>query len=84
MQNPHDDPNFTTTKEDQEERLKFIAQYTDAVVRATVLDDSAAASFLLNGVADSHLVQTAKVSSSCVVAPHDITQHMAQHSVSKS
>ncbi|KAL3136341.1 hypothetical protein ABBQ38_005603 [Trebouxia sp. C0009 RCD-2024] len=84
-QNPHDDPNFETTKEDQEERLNFIAEYTDAMVRATVLGDKAAASFLLNDVADSHLVRTAKVSSSCLVAVQDDpAQHSAEHSVSKS
>ena len=64
--NPSDDRNFMTTQAEQEERLQFIANYTDAMVRATVLGDQTAASFLLNDVADSLLVQTALVASSCL------------------
>ena len=64
--NPSDDRNFMTTQDEQEERLQFIANYTDAMVRATVLGDQTAASFLLNDVADSLLVQTALVASSCL------------------
>lgn len=62
-----------------------MAEYTDAMVRATVLGDKAAASFLLNDVADSHLVRTAKVSSSCLMEVRDdSSQHSAEHSVSQS
>ena len=68
---PHDDPNFKTTEQEQEERLDFIAEYTDAMIRATLFRDQAATSFLLNEVTDSHLVRTAKVSCSCLVSPHD-------------
>lgn len=84
--NPHDDPDFKTTKQDQEERLDFIAKYTDAMVRATVLNDRDAASFLLNEVASSHLVRRAKVSSNCLLSPHDIAHdhHTAQHAVTES
>lgn len=64
--NPGDDRNFMTTQEEQEERLQFMANYTDAIVRATVLNDQSAASFLLNDVADSPLVLTALVASSCL------------------
>lgn len=38
--------NTVTTQEEQEERLLFIAQLADAKIRAEVLHDSAAASFL--------------------------------------
>ena len=81
---PHDDPNFKTTEQDQEERLDFIAKYTDAMVRATLLHDKAATSFLLNEVANSHLVRTAKVSSSCLISPRDgaDTLQTAQQGVS--
>lgn len=83
---PHDDPNFKTTKQEQEERIQFIAQYTDAMVRATVLHDRAAALFVLNGVPDSHLVRSANVSSSCLLSAHDDvdTLQTAQQGVSKS
>ena len=83
---PHDDPNFKTTERDQDERLDFIAKYTDAMVRARVLHDKAATSFLLNEVANSHLVRTAKISSSCLLSPRDAidTLQTAQQGVSKS
>ena len=38
--------NTVTTQEEQEERLMFIGQFADAKIRAEVLHDSAAASFL--------------------------------------
>ena len=38
--------NTVTTQEEQEERLMFIAQFADAKIRAEVLHDAAAASFL--------------------------------------
>ena len=62
---PHDDPNFTTTQEEQEERVMFIAQYTDAVIRAKLLGDAAAADFVLRKVPNSPLVQAAEVASGC-------------------
>ena len=62
---PADDPNFTTTREEQEERLVFIAQYTDAVIRAKLLNDSAAANFVLHDVPNSPLVQAADLSPGC-------------------
>ena len=65
---PHDDPNFTTTKEEQEERVTFIAQYTDAVIRAKLLGDAAAADFVLHTVPDSPLVQAADVAPGCFEA----------------
>ena len=71
---PHDDPNFKTTKEEQEERLDFIANYTDAMVRATVLGGSAARSFLLHSVANSHLVRNAKMSAECLLVAAQSSQ----------
>lgn len=62
---PADDPKFTTTREEQEERLVFIAQYTDAVIRAKLLNDSAAAKFVLHKVPNSPLVQAADLSPGC-------------------
>ena len=41
------------------------------MVRATVLDDQAAASYLLHDVTNSHLVRKAKVSCRCLLAPSD-------------
>lgn len=83
---PHDDPNFKTTRQEQEERLDFIAKYTDAMVRATLLHDKAATSFLLNEVANNQLVRTAKVSSSCLTSPRDSvdTLQTVQQDLSKS
>ncbi len=43
----------------------FIAQYTDAVVRAKLLDDEAAAKFVLDDVPSSPLVQAADASPGC-------------------
>ena len=83
---PHDDPNFKTTEQDQQERLEFIAKYTDAMVRATLLHDKAAISFLLNEVVDSPLVRMFKIPSSCLLSPHDgiDTLQTAQPSISAS
>ena len=75
----HDDPNFKTTESEQEERIDFIASYTDAVVRATVLNDQTAASYLLHDVPNSHLVRKAKVSSKCVVASLDDESKQIAH-----
>ena len=43
----------------------FIAQYTDAVIRAKLLGDAAAADFVLRKVLGSPLVQAAEVASGC-------------------
>ncbi len=72
---PADDPNFTTTREEQEERLVFIAQYTDAVIKAKLLGDSAAAQYVMHEVPGSPLVQAADISPGCFGA----TQQTASH-----
>ena len=43
----------------------FIAQYTDAVIRAKLLGDAAAADFVLRKVPDSPLVQAAEWLMAC-------------------
>ena len=72
---PHDDPDFQTTQREQEERLDFMVNYTDSLVRAIVLHEERAASFLLHEVDSSPLIRTAKVSSPCLVpALHDLSK----------
>lgn len=53
--------NFTTQKE-QEDRLTLLSELTDATMRAHVLKDSAAASFLLKELPHNPFVQTAQFS----------------------
>ncbi len=72
---PADDPNFTTTKQEQEERLVFIAQYTDAVIRAKLLGDSAAAHYVMHEVLSSPLVQAANISPGCFEATQETASH---------
>lgn len=72
---PADDPNFTTTMEEQEERLMFIAQYTDAVIRAKLLGDSAAANYVMHEVPSSPLVQAADISPGCFGATRQTASH---------
>lgn len=47
----------TTTQEEQKERLVFIAQFVDAKVRAEVLHDVAAASFMKEHLQSRCVVQ---------------------------
>ncbi|KAL0020304.1 hypothetical protein WJX77_005064 [Trebouxia sp. C0004] len=70
---PADDPNFTTTREEQEERLVFIAQYTDAVIRAKLLGDAATANYVMHEVPSSPLVQAADISPGCFGATQQTT-----------
>ena len=72
---PADDPNFTTTREEQEERLVFIAQYTNAVIRAKLLGDSAAAHYVMREVPGSPLVQAADISPACFEATLQTASH---------
>ena len=46
IQLPHNDANFTTTREEQEERISFIATVTDAMISAQVLEDLRAAKYI--------------------------------------
>ena len=62
---PSDDPNFTTTRHEQEERLNFIAQYTDAVVRAKLFGDKDSADFVLRDAPASALIQDADAKAGC-------------------
>ena len=66
---PHDDPNFSTTREEQEERIRFMATVADAMIRAQVLHDSEAANFVLHEVPHSSLLQTAHLSKQCFRVP---------------
>ena len=77
---PSDDPNFTTTRHEQEERLNLIAQYTDAVIKAKVLGDKAAADFVLHEVPKSALVQAADAKPGCF---SDLEQHGVQGQVAQ-
>ena len=72
---PADDPNFTTTREEQEERLVFIAQYTNVVIRAKLLGDSAAAHYMMHEVPGSPLVQAADISPACFEATLQTASH---------
>lgn len=69
IQIPHDDPKFTTTQEEQEERIAFMASVTDAMIRAQVLHDSQAAKYLLHEVPYSPLLSKTHLSKSCYEAP---------------
>ena len=69
IHNPHDDINFTTTQEDQEERISFIASVTDAAIRGQYLNQPDAAKFLLQEVPKSPLVQKALISDRCFQQP---------------
>lgn len=62
---PSDDPNFKTTKEQQEERLRFIAAYTDAATKAKLFGDQASADFIVHDVPNSALVQAAETKPDC-------------------
>ena len=66
---PHDDPNFSTTREEQEERISFMATVADAMIRAQVLHDSEAAKFVLHELPHSPLLQTANLSKQCFGVP---------------
>lgn len=58
-------PGDATTEADQEERLVFIAELTDANIRAKVLNDSAAASYFVDQARNSPLVYTADLAPQC-------------------
>ena len=57
-----------TTQADQEARLMFLLELTDAVMRSHVLGDVAAASFLRHNVPTHPVVQSAHFSSAHFVA----------------
>ena len=69
IQLPHDDPNFTTTKEEPEERIGFIATLADAMIRAQVLHDSKAAKFVLEEVPHHPLLKKAHLAEKCFEGP---------------
>ena len=69
IQLPHDDPDFTTTKEEQEERISFIATLADAMIRAQVLQDSEAAEFVLHEVPHHPLLKKTHLAESCFESP---------------
>ena len=77
---PADDPNFTTTRHEQEERLNFIARYTDAVIRAKLLGDKASADFVLHEAPKSALVQATDAKPGCFsnVEEHGVQGQVAQ------
>ena len=59
-----------TTQAEQTARLDFIAELTNALIRAQLLNDTAAASFVTAKVPDSPFVHTAELEASCYASSH--------------
>ena len=54
-----------TTEAEQEERLLFIAELTDANIRAKLLNDTAAATYFVDQALNSPLVHKADLAPDC-------------------
>ena len=59
-----------TTQAEQSARLDFVAELTDALIRAQLLNDTAAASFVTAKVPDSPFVHNTELKASCYASGH--------------